>query len=472
MKTYSRAKQKAEHDYYNEIFPKSACVLDLIRCTLVFNNISTLLNALNLLVKKISYFQSGNIIGIVRIKNSFKNYSIKSQYCDIKLNVLIKGKINNIIGEIQFLLKPMLNYKKEHHSLYSIERQKEFFDEALFRILPQLLSKDKQLFVAGNLGNVSKLCQTIVLNNMSREDIVHIDKISKESILNNICSLNNVKAIKFLISIIPNDLLMDRLCTPNRYNSIPLESAVKHNHTSILNEIFTIDKMVKKCQTDKDLLFRLIHDVVHKNMFTFLISKLNLSKKKLVELLNHKYSYILHEKENCNAKSLDSYVDGSILTHIGSSNKSVDILKVLISVIGEKELIKHAFIAQYPNTTIIENAIRKNKIEMIEFLFSFDSVCDTYKKENFWICRLLFWLEKCKESSSCKESVEYIISKLGLTKEKVTKSLQEYQYKEKFKFDKERVVTSLREYLFYSFFVSNVNFFKLFGFVFMFVMCT
>ena len=127
VKLYSRALNKSENDYRNELYPTSACVLDFNRCTLTFNSISTLLNALKLFINKVKYYQSGNIIKIVRCKNTFKNYVDDGPQCaDIKLNVIIKGDTNNIVGEVQFLLKPMLNFKKKAHNLYSIQRQEMF----------------------------------------------------------------------------------------------------------------------------------------------------------------------------------------------------------------------------------------------------------------------------------------------------------------------------------------------------------
>ena len=101
-----RARAKAQNDYANENYPASACILDFNRCCLIFNDISTLLAAIKLFVNKVNYYQSGSIIGIVRDKNGFIDYVRDgTQYADIKLNVLIKGKHNNIIGEVQFLLK-------------------------------------------------------------------------------------------------------------------------------------------------------------------------------------------------------------------------------------------------------------------------------------------------------------------------------------------------------------------------------
>ena len=105
VKLIDRARAKAQNDYAEEQYPASACVLDLNRCSLLFNDISTLLAAIKLFVNKVKYYQSGHIIGIARHKNGFIEYVQDGvQYADIKLNVIIKGRHNNIVGEVQFLL--------------------------------------------------------------------------------------------------------------------------------------------------------------------------------------------------------------------------------------------------------------------------------------------------------------------------------------------------------------------------------
>ena len=58
------------------------------------------------------------------VKIHSKNIKDAPGYADIKLNVIIKGKTSNVIGEVQCLLEPMLKFKKNAHSIYSIQRQK------------------------------------------------------------------------------------------------------------------------------------------------------------------------------------------------------------------------------------------------------------------------------------------------------------------------------------------------------------
>merc|ERR1712228_312660 len=120
VKIMDRARAKAQNDYAQEPYPASACVIDFNRCALIFEDISSLLHGLQLFVNKVKYYQSGNIIAIARAKNGFIDYVKEAQYADIKLNVVIKGKYNSIIGEVQFLLRAMKEYKNEAHNLYAI----------------------------------------------------------------------------------------------------------------------------------------------------------------------------------------------------------------------------------------------------------------------------------------------------------------------------------------------------------------
>jgi len=86
IKLITRCKAKAETDYADEPFPSSACILDMNRCALIFEDIKSMLAALDLFKQKISYFQSGNIVAICRDKNGFASYKHeKPDYADIKL---------------------------------------------------------------------------------------------------------------------------------------------------------------------------------------------------------------------------------------------------------------------------------------------------------------------------------------------------------------------------------------------------
>ena len=119
VKTFDRCQVKSNTDYRNESFPNGASILDLMRCSITFNDSSSLLNGLNQFVNEIQNKQSQSLQQIVRIKNGFKNIlNWKSfhdaEYCDIKFNVIYcnEMKTESQIVEIQFLLKSLLKAKK------------------------------------------------------------------------------------------------------------------------------------------------------------------------------------------------------------------------------------------------------------------------------------------------------------------------------------------------------------------------
>ena len=378
VKLYDRALSKSENDYSNELYPTSACVLDFNRSTLTFYDINTLLHALNLFVNKVKYYQSGNIIKIVRCKNTFQNYANEGpQYADIKLNVIIKGNSKNLIGEVVFLLNPMLIYKRKEHNLYSIKRQESFIKSSLSSILPQLLDKDKQLFVAGNMGNVKKLCQMMVVNNLNAQDTMKIDDDSKETILTNICALGHVKALQFLTSIVPNELLISRLFLPNRYDQKAIEASVQS--PQVFSQLFSQKIIVNKFKTDSNL---------------------------IVESLQSMVSY-----------------------------KSNQLLKVLIAAVGKTLFAKHACMPSKYNLTMVEKAVRDvvGNIDMIRLLLSMTPIRERYKESKAWLFRLLFHLFGDQKNTGVIDEVINLLQINDL--EFVTSTVFDCVYTESMKMD-------------------------------------
>eukprot|EP01083_Nonionella_stella_P045237 121579_1 len=220
VKLLKRARAKTETDYRLETFPRAACVLDFNRCTILFDDISHLLNALQLFTNAVQSQNAGCMIDIVRDKNGFIEYTHDTpQYADVKLNVLIHYSKKNIsiVGEVQFMLASMMKFKKSAHNLYQVTRNQEYVQNVL-DVLPMSLDQNKMLFVAGNLGDVDALCQLMVCHRKTASDLLMVDPISQESIVVNIIALNNLKALQFIMSISPPKLFEQRVFLKNRYN--------------------------------------------------------------------------------------------------------------------------------------------------------------------------------------------------------------------------------------------------------------
>merc|ERR1712228_1000730 len=208
VKLMERARAKAQNDYFNEPYPASACVIDFNRCALIFDDISSLLRGLKLFVNKVKYYQSGNIIGIARDKNGFIEYVKEAQYADIKLNVIIKGKHNSIIGEVQFLLRAMKEYKNKAHNLYAIQRKEESVKSSVSATLPILLNQQNAIIGVACSGSVKEMCSLMITQNKGIKDLMFVDKKSGDTVLHKVTILGHFELFLFFESIMdPNEFI-------------------------------------------------------------------------------------------------------------------------------------------------------------------------------------------------------------------------------------------------------------------------
>ena len=121
VKLIDRCKAKVTNDYKDMNFPTSAHLLDMNRCLIEFENVSSMLQCLNMFVDKVESKNGGNIVSIARIKNQFNFFNNQNpEYCDIKLNLIISSKATNfqIIGELQLMFQEMSNFKNVSHLFY------------------------------------------------------------------------------------------------------------------------------------------------------------------------------------------------------------------------------------------------------------------------------------------------------------------------------------------------------------------
>ena len=140
IKSYDRCLVKSNTEYSNESFPSSACILDFLRCSVTYKNVSHLLQNINQFVKKINNNEINCISKILCVKNGFKdiltwnrssnNYLNDCQYIDVKFYLLFNGKSNtgSMIVEVRFLLEFLINAKKMGHKYYAIKQKAIYID--------------------------------------------------------------------------------------------------------------------------------------------------------------------------------------------------------------------------------------------------------------------------------------------------------------------------------------------------------
>ena len=169
------------------------------------------------------------------------------EYTDIKFNVMVKGKKHNIIGEMQFLFKEMFEYKKIAHSLYNIERTKEFIDN-MTKILDIKLDLTKQLFIHAARDNRKGLTDLMVTHNFKTEDLLQLNQ-RNQSILTPVCAVNCGKTMTYLVKQIDDNedikaLIKKRLVFPDSDGNYPMKLAVQKNHYyGVLRSIIDGDKL-------------------------------------------------------------------------------------------------------------------------------------------------------------------------------------------------------------------------------------
>ena len=239
VKKLQRSQMKASMEYYDSQFPRTSRILDFNRCCVSFKTCKDLISALNKVINIIG--KGPNIEGfgclrqIVRVKNTFNQFSdassyvsgmrnnnMNNQYCDVKLNLIVQSKTekkdksgknlknNSIIGEIKLTLDFMLEINKTQHIFYNFMRNEQVyrnisnkleFENSLYdkRILINKFEMLKQIIATQNyhqlsnqilFGNFNKI---VGLNFLSIKQLIELCKENQwqkgEKLLN--CCYNN-----------------------------------------------------------------------------------------------------------------------------------------------------------------------------------------------------------------------------------------------------------------------------------------
>eukprot|EP01083_Nonionella_stella_P268593 908112_1 len=421
VKLQKRAKYKAENDYLDEDFPQSACVLDLNRCTFIFNDIATMLRAINLFVNKVQYYQSGSIIGIVRAKNGFTDYVHSTQYADIKLNVLIRGKQNNIIGEVQFLLRRMKQYKDVAHNLYSIERTKDAVESSIAKILPLLLDNEKQLFIAGNKGSVKDICKLMVINNESTKDLLKTD-VSEQHILHNICRFGHTKLFLYLKSILSKETFIEYILSPSSTDITPFEKGIRNGAVSIVKNLLQMAEIRNNYNKNKKqnlfrLLFALFGHNINMDFARYVLRVLAIQNETVSDMMSYKYP----PPKETSGKMPTGYHRYTILTRIAEFG-TYNSLKTFVSIIGEKVFVEHALEDDFYTQHTLDRAVRNQKPEMVRYIMSFEQIKKQYANNKDLVWRLL-----CDVFHMSDDMIDYILSELHIEKQMI-QELVTYRY--------------------------------------------
>ena len=424
VKIMDRARAKAQNDYFDEPFPSSACVIDFNRCALVFNDIASLLQALQMFVDKIKANKAGNIIAIARGKNGFIEYVKEAQYADIKLNVVIKGKHNSIIGEVQFLLRAMKDYKDMAHNLYAIQRKEEAIKSSVSATLPILLNQQKEIMSIACLGDVKKMCSLMILQNESIKDLMFVDKQSNTNLFHSICVLGHLDLLLFLESMMDRQEFLHHIFLSNVQDNQPIDFAIMKSHSPIVKHLFDQTEIQNRYKDNDPMIFRLCLFLFTCNssvqLTHYVLSALDISQEKVVQMLNYKAQRPKGHEVKPNDENYHKYNLLTVILWYGS----FDHFQRFVDFVGEQAFIDNAFNVDGWNTDAMHRAVEKNNLKFIEYMLGFVQIKKEYMSDSDLLFRLCQTLNAFIEN---KAIVQYVCDALILSKAKL-KELQAFRY--------------------------------------------
>merc|ERR1712228_319906 len=323
-----------------------------------------------------------------------------------------KGKHNSIIGEVQFLLRAMKEYKEVAHNLYAIQRKEENFKSSVSATLPILLNQQKEIVEIACSGNVKKMCSLMILQNKEIKDVIFVDKKSGNTVFHCVCELGHLKLLLFLESMMNQKEFIDHifLCN-NGDDQKPIEYAVWHSNTLIIKHLFDKKEVQDRYQNNDPMIHRLLIFLFafnsNSHIIDYVLSALDIGKEKVIEMVSYK----------CPKLGGDTlYHNVNVLTSIFWTG-TFDRLKRFINFIGEQVFIDHMFNVDKLNRDAMVWAVRKNRVNFIEYMLSIDGIKEKYASDNnllHFLCNgLNDWIAN-------KESVKYTVDTLGLTEAKLS----------------------------------------------------
>merc|ERR1712228_982540 len=259
----------------------------------------------------------------------------------VKLNVVIKGKHNSIIGEVQFLLRAMKEYKDKAHNLYAIQRKEEAIKGSVSATLPILLDQQKEIIGIACSGSVKKMCSLMVTQNKGIKDLLFVVKESGSTIFLSICGLANLKLLKFLESMMSRKEFVESLFVSNNNDQKCIEGAMGKSQASILKYLFDMNEVRDRYKNNDPMIFRLCYWLFVKNsnsdLADYILSALQISKEKVVQMLSYKCPQQPGYKKGAMAYHIYTIIGRVIFW--GSFNH----LQRLIDVIGKQAFIDNVF---------------------------------------------------------------------------------------------------------------------------------
>eukprot|EP01084_Bolivina_argentea_P181781 313902_1 len=242
------------------------------------------------------------------------------------------------------------------------------------------------------MGDVRALCGLMAINNKTEQDLMKVEEKSQESILMAVVGLGHDAAYAFLKRMIDRDLFVKLLFVSNQYNFNVIEGAIAFGRKKLIKDILSVERVKQKYQENADCEFRLLWWLFayssDSDIINFVLSELKLSNEDVIGYLDYKYTAEFINKKQHN------YHQFTIMTGIPQRNKSINSFRMLVSIIGEKALLKYLFASDGYNMTAIEYCINRNRLEMMKYVMAMDQIRNECLNNEKVLFRVVYWMNK------------------------------------------------------------------------------
>merc|ERR1712228_271735 len=204
------------------------------------------------------------------------------------------------------------------------------------------------------------------------KELMFVDKESKKTILHKVCYLGHSELLKFLESLMDQKQFIQHifLGDETRFNYIPIEYAIKKSQASIAKYLFDMEEVQDRYKDNDPMIFKLLILLFAKNsnpnITDYVLSALDISKEKVIEMLSYTCPYV----------NVDGY---------------------------GRDVMRWAFF--------------RKKMNVIECVLSFVQIKEMYMSDNNALHYLCGTLNECIEY---KEAAKYVVDSLGLTEAKLS----------------------------------------------------
>merc|ERR1712228_267264 len=255
----------------------------------------------------------------------------------------------------------------------------------------------------------------MITQNLSMKDLLSVNKESDNNIFRKVCSLGHFKLLKFLESMMSRKELVEALFFSNNYDQKCIEAAIGKSHSLVAKYLMDMKEVQDRYKNNDPLTFRLCFWLFirtsNPELIDYILSALQISKKKVVQMLSYKCP-----KQPMYKRGANTYHFFAIIGRV-TFYGSFDHLQRLIAVIGKQAFIDNVFNLNGWNRDAMHYAVKIKNMKIIEYILLMDEIKEKYMSDNNLLFRMVTTLN---EYITNKEIVQYVVDALGLTEAKLS----------------------------------------------------